>query len=273
MKRWTKEEVEDLKLGCNLNKSIGYILERTESAISGKCQKLGISNGLGHPSKNKKTNNEYDKQLSIKNPSIIRIEDYLGADLKIKHKCLVCNTYFNVQPASLLYRSKCPKCSENSIKSNSEYDKELIKYNPQFIRIEDYLGTNIPILHKCLKCNIIYKVSPHAKLKGTQCKYCGTNSGNKIGSGYIPNYMSGFVYLVYIKKYDLYKIGVTSKTTKERMIDNKILEYEVILERQFNNGTDCMKLEKEWLSNIEEYKINTGLLKSGNTETFRYTGV
>ena len=31
-----------------------------------------------------------------------------------------------------------------------------------------------------------------------------------------------------------------------------------------------MDLESKWLKNVQEYKINTGLLKSGNTETFRY---
>jgi len=32
-----------------------------------------------------------------------------------------------------------------------------------------------------------------------------------------------------------------------------------------------MAVEKEWLKNVEHLKINTKLLKDGNTETFRYS--
>ena len=53
------------------------------------------------------------------------------------------------------------------------------------------------------------------------------------------------------------------------MKDNKISKYELILERYFNLGSEAVKLEKLWLSNIHYLKVNTGLLRTGNTETFR----
>jgi len=151
-------------------------------------------------------------------------------------------------------------------KTNKEYDAELLIKNPNTIRIEDYINAHTKILHKCLLCNTEYLCEPNSKLRGDG--HCGV----KNNTGKISSDKPGITYLVYIPKHNLYKIGVTSKTLKERMTDNNlsIKAYEVILERNFDTGDAAMKLEAEWLSNIEHLKVNTNLLKGGNTETFKY---
>lgn len=155
--------------------------------------------------------------------------------------------------------------------THERYVEELKLKNSSLIPIETYKGSKVRILHKCLICNNEYKSSPKDRLdlRNHGCKFCN-RGGNSYGIG-VPKNSPAITYLVYISEYDLYKIGVTSKTIKERMNDNKLSEskYEVILERYFKYGSDAMQLEKEWLSSIEEYKINTGLLKTGNTETFK----
>jgi hypothetical protein len=91
------------------------------------------------------------------------------------------------------------------------------------------------------------------------------------GNGGIDLNKEAITYLVYLPDLDVYKVGITNKSTSERMIfglnsDN----YELILERHFNNGKDARLLEIKWLENLKPYLYNSHILPSGNTETFRY---
>jgi hypothetical protein len=151
-------------------------------------------------------------------------------------------------------------------KSTEQYKSELRKINPLLVVLEEYINNKTPILHKCLGCGTVKKSYPKDKLRGDGCNICShkNNRGNLLNK-------SSIVYIIYIPKYTLYKIGCTNKTTEERMKDLGLgmRSYEIILERHFETGNEAMKLEKEWLANIEQYKINTGLLKTGNTETFK----
>lgn len=171
--------------------------------------------------------------------------------------------------SSVLHRAHRIKVSNNKAetKTHKKYIEELKEKCATVLCLEEYKGAHTKILHKCLKCGSIYKSMPASKLQGYACMYCGTNNNS---SG-IPQDKEGITYLVYIPKYDLYKIGITSKTVKERMRDNNIRysDYELILEHKFDKGIDAIKLEKKWKENLKDYLINTGLLRTGNTETFR----
>ena len=157
-------------------------------------------------------------------------------------------------------------CKKEEVKlTQQDYDKKLKLINPLIIRVEEYKGYLVPILHECFVCTNKSKSSPANRLLRRKCKFCCY----KEHSGRLSENLPSICYLVYIPKYDLYKIGITEKSVKERMADNNIRKYESVLERHFKSGIDTMKLEKEWLSNIQKYKLNTGLLKTGNTETFR----
>ena len=149
------------------------------------------------------------------------------------------------------------------LKTNTQYIKELKDKCPNIISLEEYKGANTKILHKCLICGTEYKCIPNVKLQGWE--HCRSKS-NKFGIS--PN-DPGILYLVYFKELDLYKFGITGNTTKERMksIGQK---YEIIFERYFSLGSDAMVLEALWSNNLNSFKVNTGILPTGNTETFKY---
>lgn len=170
--------------------------------------------------------------------------------LAIEHKAMRINTSNN---------------KKTKLKTTEQYKKELKIKCPTIVCLEEYIRFDTQILHECLKCGSKYKSTPESKLKGNACKHCGCNNNG----GDIPLDKEGIVYLVYIPKYDLYKIGITSKSTQERMRDNRLSKYEIILEHKFDTGTPAINLEKQWKSNLKHYLVNTGLLNSGNTETFR----
>jgi hypothetical protein len=146
-------------------------------------------------------------------------------------------------------------------KTHDEYVAELAIKCPTMKVLETYMGDNKKILHECLICEAQYKCIPSDKLQGHACKFC-----NPIYK--INNDIPGITYLVYFSDIDIYKIGVTSKTTRERN-SYQNLKYEVILEHHFDTGREALDLERQWLVNVSQYKINTHLLTSGNTETFR----
>ena len=76
------------------------------------------------------------------------------------------------------------------------------------------------------------------------------------------------LYLVYFPRLNLYKIGITGQTIFKRL-QQLTEKYEIILEHKFKTGQEAWETEQEWLKNIKSFKINTGQLRSGNTETFR----
>jgi hypothetical protein len=149
------------------------------------------------------------------------------------------------------------------IKSHEQYVKELKEKCQTIIVLGKYINDKTKIVHKCLVCGTEYLCTPKTKLKGYgHCRYI--NNGKNIDID-----KPGITYLVYFTDIDLYKIGITSRTTKIRN-DKHGYKYEIILDRYFEKGLDAIKLEKEWLANISAYKINTKLLSNGNTETFKY---
>ena len=81
----------------------------------------------------RKTNDEFIKELKMKNPTISPIETYTGSENKIKVKCLKCNNEWSTTPHSLTKGTGCPSCNiskgENKV---SEYLKtNKIYYQPQ----------------------------------------------------------------------------------------------------------------------------------------------
>ena len=79
----------------------------------------------------------------------------------------------------------------------------------------------------------------------------------------------GITYLVDFYEINVIKPGVTGQTTDIRN-SKQGQKYKIILEHHFDTGREAMQLEQEWLLNTKHLQLNTGLLKSGNTETFRY---
>jgi hypothetical protein len=57
---------------------------------------------------------------------------------------------------------------------HESYIKALNKKNSTLIPLEKYIDTRTKILHKCNKCDKIYKSSPRVRLR-TGCKYCAVH--------------------------------------------------------------------------------------------------
>lgn len=57
-------------------------------------------------------------------------------------------------------------------KTDCQYKNELKEYNPTVEVLESYIDARTPILHKCIKHNIEWKIRPNDALKGKGCPQC-----------------------------------------------------------------------------------------------------
>ena len=254
-KLWSEDEDEFLKACIEAgwyHKEIALELDRTVGSIQGRTGNLNIK------SNNFKayTNKEVDVILEDRN--LVRLENYINNSTKIKFKCLKCSNIWKAQPSNIFYGKGCPSCANNLILTNKEFDKKLI--NRSIKRIDNYIDSHTKINFKCLACNNIWDSIPTNILSGRGCPNCAIY-------GFKEN-KPAVTYCIYFKELDLYKVGITNNfISRMKQFGYKP---EIIFVREFELGKDAKELETQWLENIKDYKINTGELKSGNTETFKY---
>ena len=124
--------------------------------------------------------------------------------------------------------------------------------------LEPYINNKTKVLHKHI-CGYIWNTTPHNILSGYSCPNCAI-------SGFKDN-LPGATYCIYFQEYDLYKFGISNNYQQRfKQFGSKP---ETIFIREFDIGLEARELETEWSKNVDHLKINTGLLKSGNTETFK----
>ena len=140
---------------------------------------------------NTKTQDKYTEDVRLKNPNIEVLGEYVSAKTKILHTCLIHNVVWDALPTNILKGCGCSEClkekigSKNGI-SHNEYVDKLSKINPKIVALEEYLGTEIKIRHKCKLCGHKWRVKPGNVLSGKGCPKCNESHGEK----YISNYLS-----------------------------------------------------------------------------------
>lgn len=200
------------------------------------------------------------KDLAASKANMIVLETYRGNRVSILHRCNNCYVEYKCTPDGRLAGKGCKFCNGKLLKTHKQYVKDLAASGCNMIALEQYKGDRVKILHRCNNCYAEYKCNPNNKLQGYKCKMC-----SKTG---LDIYKPALTYLVYFYTIDLYKPGCTGYTIKERYYMEK-LPYEILFQIEFKTGAEALMLEQEWLNNTKHLQINTGLLHSGNTETFR----
>lgn len=136
--------------------------------------------GTGCPQCNtrKKTNEDFIRELLIKNPTLVSLENYQGNHTKILFKCLTCSNEFKTEPARLLSGGKCPKCSrvKNGIrcrKDNNDFINELKRVNPLLEPLDKYITAKDKIRVRCKSCGLEFLSTPNSLVNAkTGCPNC-----------------------------------------------------------------------------------------------------
>lgn len=132
----------------------------------------------------RKTQDAYVKELEIKNPTVKLSGQYINNRTPVEHYCEVHDIYWNATPNSVLNGSGCKQCGNEKIgnalrKSEDQYTKELLLYNPTIKLVGKYKDANTPTEHYCEVHGVISKIIPFNALRGAGCVRC---HGERIGN-------------------------------------------------------------------------------------------
>ena len=121
----------------------------------------------------KKTHEKFIEEMKNKNPNIEILGTYVGAQTKIKCKCLIDGYIWDVKPANLLSGRGCPKCKANKLKkTHKEFIEELKAKNPNIDILGEYINNKTKIKCKCLIDGHIWEPTPETILRGQGCPKC-----------------------------------------------------------------------------------------------------
>lgn len=125
----------------------------------------------------KKTHEEYVAELSVKNPTVEVVETYISANIPILHHCLLHNVFWNTTPSRVAQGCGCPECRKEKFhrarcKSHEEYVSEVELINSNIEVLEQYMGANTPILHRCKIDGCVWKPTPSNILGEHGCPEC-----------------------------------------------------------------------------------------------------
>lgn len=141
----------------------------------------------------KKTNEEYVKEVSIINSNIDVMEDYINAKTNILHKCKICGYKWMAAPTNILKGKGCPQCAGLKRRNHEEYVKTVSIINPNIIVIGTYVNARTKIMHRCLICGTEWNTSPYVITSGHGCPVCNHSLGEKDTSRYLLNHGIRFI--------------------------------------------------------------------------------
>jgi hypothetical protein len=164
------------------------------------------------------------------------------AEIAKKYNCSK-RTVFRIKSKLGLSNNPCKR------KTTENYKAEII--SKQLTILGEYVNSKTKIPHLCLNCNNIWDVIPNDIVGGHGCPVCAKQVFYK------------YLYIIKLEN-GLFKVGVTNNPTGRKSLGMKyeILSWLVCTEKSAH------EYEKLLLRYVNKYKINTGELADGNTETY-----
>lgn len=207
-------------------------------------------------------NKKYIAKLINKNIKIRPLEDYISSRVKIAHQCTEGHIW-SVEPRRIIDGRGCPICSGRNKKTTEEYIKNIASKSINYIPIEEYKGTHIPILHRCPSGHE-WLVRPSHILLGKGCPSCATYRMDPESPAILYYIKINYNNIYY------YKIGITSRTIKDRFRDESEIEIYELYSHLFNKAKEALEIEQSILNEFAEHRVGIcNILKSGgNTELF-----
>lgn len=121
----------------------------------------------------KKTHEEFIEEMTIKNPNIEILSEYINNKTKIKCKCSKGHIW-EARPNDLINKGQgCPKCKK---RTHKEFIEEMKAKNSNIEILGTYINSKTKIKCECLIDGYTWDVLPHNLLRGQGCPKC---SGNK----------------------------------------------------------------------------------------------
>ena len=126
-----------------------------------------------------KTHEQYIEELHKVHPDINPIEQYKGANTKIKHECNIDGYVWSATPACVV-RHNCPRCAKRVRPTQDEYEERLYQVNPSIEVIGEYKNMSSKIMVRCKVDGHTWESNAELLLRGIRCPVCGSKSLGEI---------------------------------------------------------------------------------------------
>lgn len=135
--------------------------------------------------KKRKTQEEFEKELSLVLPDIKVLGEYTNMNTKIHFKCLIHDFEFDAFPQNMLRGHGCRKCgnekqSKKQTKSHDKFVEDLKSINPDIEIVGKYINMDTKVQVRCLIDGYIWDADPRKLYKGCKCSVC---SNRKVAQG------------------------------------------------------------------------------------------
>lgn len=133
-----------------------------------------------------KPHEAFVEELKEKNPTIIPLGTYSGANKKILVRCSVCDFEWDAPSGHLLQGRGCPKCSKVYRRTEADFIEELSTISPTIKAISAYVNTETKISVKCLVCGYEWETTPASLLgcKGKKPSVCPSCRRKKLSDSF-----------------------------------------------------------------------------------------
>lgn len=140
--------------------------------------------GRGHMKK-RKTQEEFEKELSLVLPDVKVLGKYININTKIRFKCLIHGFEFDAFPQNMLRGHGCRKCgnekqSKKQTKSHSKFVEDLKSINQDIEIIGKYINMDTKVQVRCLIDGYVWRADPRKLYRGCKCAVC---SNRKVVQG------------------------------------------------------------------------------------------
>lgn len=125
----------------------------------------------------RKTQEEFEKEVSLASPNTKVIGKYININTKIQFKCLIHDFEFDAFPQNVLRGHGCRKCgnekqSKKQTKSHDKFIKDIMKINPNIEVIGQYVNMDTKVQVQCLIDGYIWNADPRKLYRGIKCAVC-----------------------------------------------------------------------------------------------------
>ena len=127
--------------------------------------------------KKRKTQEEFEKELSLVLPDIEALGKYINMNTKIHFKCLIHDFEFDAFPQNMLRGHGCRKCgnekqSKKQTKSHDDFVKGLQNINSDVEVIGQYVNMDTKLQVRCLIDGYTWNADPRKLYRGVKCAVC-----------------------------------------------------------------------------------------------------
>jgi hypothetical protein len=127
------------------------------------------------------TEQEYDMRIAVHN-KVARVEKFIDTQTRILHRCLIHNYECMAYPSNMIKGHGlycCGKTKNKSLQNKNTYSEKVLKLGKMEV-VDEYVGLNKEIRHRCLKHGHVELAKPLSVLNGAYLSCCGTSTSNAL---------------------------------------------------------------------------------------------